>query len=208
MLKNKIWLVFILKTCLLAAGSETIGQTWGFAEQNALDNIYEHINKNKDEISKRLEASKEKMRQSAKNYKAPNLVSLPRTTKANIYYPDMTYTLEFDIKDKDGHTIIPKGRSYNIADYAKLPYKILVIDGTDKLQMDWYLKSQYAKAIDTQIMTINGTVSYMQSKINFRPFFYFDKRLVDRFQIKTVPSLIEQVGNKIKVTQILVEGAK
>jgi len=199
--------LIIFAVSLLNAGKPvTLGQTWKFAEKNMLDEIQEHIANNKEQIEIRIKDAKAKLQVSAENYKAKNLEKLPKTTKADVYYPSMQYSLEADIKDQKGNILYPKGYSYNISDFLKLPYKIIVIDATDKAQVEWYLNSAYAKAIDAQIMTVDGTISYLRGAIKNRPFFYFNKKMVERFDIKTVPSVIEQEGKRIKVTQIVVQG--
>ena len=201
-------LILLLPILLTAGQTITLGQTWNFAEKNALDEIQEHLQKNKAEIEKKAKEAKAKIEQSAKDYKAPNLVKLPRSAKNDIFYPDMKYSLEFDIKDRLGNVVYPKGYTYNITDYVKLPYTMIVIDATDKVQLDWFKKSEYSKAINCQLLTIDGNVTYMHDHIKNRPFFYFNKQMIDRFAVKAVPSVISQEGKKVIVKQIAMVSEK
>lgn len=198
---KKISLSITFTSLLLAQNLPIEGQTWPFAEKNAIEEIKSVYSRDKDIVDARMKKAKEESLEKLKHYKAPNTVSLPRATKDNVFFPNMVYTLDRDLRNADGKLLYPKGFSFNIMDYTNLGMKIVIFDPTDKEQMEWFQKTSYAKSLTDMVLISDGEVFEVNKKIT-RPLYYLSKPIVDRFGLKHTPCIVEQEGNKIKVTEL------
>lgn len=198
---KKISFMILLSTCAFAQILPVEGETWPFAEKNAVQELKGIAERDKDIINARMDKAKTEATEKFKHYKAPNAVSLPTASKDSIYYPDMKYTLEDDIRDANGKLLYPKGFTFNIMDYTALNMKIIIFDPTVKSQMEWFNKSGYATSLTDMVLITDGEAFDVIDKIK-RPVFYLTKPIVDRFKLKFAPCVIEQDGKKIKITEI------
>lgn len=119
---------------------------------------------------------------------------IEKAKKDNAYYVDPSYTLEQDIRDNEGRTVIEKGTEINPADYAPLG-KYVVIDGNDAQQVRFAMDQK-----PRQIIIVSGNIAELSKKYGIR-FFRADEHLVAAFHIKRVPAIIEQHGRHIRVTE-------
>lgn len=206
-----IGLFCIILTCLSVicptfCSAKTIGvvgQTYSITEKDALSEMQERAN-NVD-WSKTLD--KKKAEKQVKNYKPKNLKSLPRAVADKVYSVDMTYTLDMDIKDANGSLVYPKGYTFNPLQYVSLPNNLVFINGDDKLQIEWFMSSEYAKDINTMLMLTDGNYYNVNKKLKI-PVYYATSDMLDRFGIRAVPSVARQSGDVMEVRQFDVQKKK
>ena len=182
----------------------TYGKTYPFAEKDFLSDIHSYIKNNKKEIKKRLDKISKKMKKKIKNFKPENIDPLTPATKDRVFYPDMRYTLQYDIKDQYGKIIYPKGYTFNPTKYVKLSYGIVVINANRKKEVEWLLKSPYIHTIAYRIFLTDGSWYEMYKKLN-QPVFYALPVVEKRFKLKHTPSIITQIGSKIQVKEICID---
>ena len=103
----------------------------------------------------------------------------------------MTYVVPDDIKDTNGRIMYPKGYKFNPADYVRMTQTIVIIDATNKLQIAWAKKNKYFDDMKYMVLLNDGNAYEMQKDYK-NTFYYIDK----------TPSLVQQVGNKIQVSEI------
>ena len=178
------------------------GKTYDFAEKNLLDEIQQYIKDNKSKINKQLNIYKKQAKSKIDTYK-PQSIKLPMATKTRVFYPDMTYKSEFDIKDQNGNILYPKGFKVNPLKYVTLPYEIIVIDATIPQQIKW-LKKQFLNTTKYKIMLSDGNYKDVSKDLN-QPVFYLTSKIIDRFKLKKTPSIIKQIGQKIEVKEVYLE---
>ena len=187
--------IFNLTIICLLLGSNTyaevvnIGQTYQVNEKSALEEIKQRAEKvnwkevvNKDLIDKAYN----KLR-----------IALPRvnTNHKRNYIP--FYVLEKDITDAQGNTLYPKGFRYNPLDYMFTPGRIIII-GDHVEDIEWLKTNRRA---GDQIITAGGDVRLLARDHNITAFFYQPK-MRERLGVERVPSLIEQVNNQFKITEV------
>lgn len=197
-------LISFLTLNLLVANNKielNLGQTYEFAERDMIELIYEHIDKNKDEINARLDSERDKSKEKIKNFKPKGLKPLEPAMQDNTFYPPLEYTLKNDIVGADGRVIYKKGYTFNPADYVKIHYAMIVIDGTNESEIEWLKKSDYLNSIAYRILLSDGNYYEMMKEFK-QEIFYLMPEIRTKFQIQKTPSIIKQVGNKIEVKEI------
>ena len=174
-----------------------LGRTYSIVERDALEEIQERAKAvNWEKAFNRKDAKKK-----IKNYKPRNLSKLPRALENKAFLVDMTYTLDIDIPDGKGNILYPKGYTFNPLEYVQVPNTIVVIDGTDKEQVEWFSKSNYANDYNTTFMISDGSYYDLMKKFK-RPVYFADDRIIDRLKLKAVPSIIRQKDKYMEVCEV------
>ncbi len=111
------------------------------------------------------------------------------------YYINPELVLEEDIVDHKGNVLFSKGTVFNPADYVPLTGKYIFIDGKDNDQVLYALAGDFRKIILT-----SGDLLELSKKHRHR-FYFINDSLIERFQIKRVPSILEQEGRLLRVSE-------
>ncbi len=181
----------------------TSGATYPITEKDALTEMQERAK----QVDWEKAIKKDKMEKAIKDFKPGGIKQLPRAADSRVFHVDMTYTLEVDIKDKDGNVLYPKGFVFNPLDYIHNPGTIfVVINGADPSQVNWFKKSRYVSDPSVTLMITDGSY-YEMSKQLKRPVFYAIHGVIERFELQYVPSIIQQKGRFMEVNEIDVDKA-
>jgi len=214
---RKIALSIIASMMMLYASPDNelfIGDTREFAEKDMLEAIQQHIEDNKPQIMQRVEEEKEKAKEKIKNYQPKGLIALEPAQKDRVFNPDMSYTLDKDIADAEGKIIYKKGFTFNPLEYTKLSYGIVVINGKNREEVEWFKNSKYANTIAYRLLITDGSYYDLIKELN-QQVFYCLPEITQRFKLEHTPSIVVQKGNKMEVTELCLscktkkeEGAK
>lgn len=117
-----------------------------------------------------------------------------KAEKDRVFYIDPAYTVSEDVKDAEGRIVVKKGTVIHPADYAALG-RYVVIDGTDEKEIAFALKEKPAKVI-----IVAGDPLELSRKHKTR-FFAADDSLVYGFRLEKTPSIVEQEGRYVRVTE-------
>ncbi|KIM05901.1 MAG: chromosome segregation protein ParM [Sulfurovum sp. AS07-7] len=177
-----------------------IGDTHEFAEKDMLDAIRQHIEDNKPQIMDRLEKEKERLKEKVKNYQPEGLIPLEPALKDRVFYPDMSYTLDKDIMDAEGRIIYQKGFTFNPLEYTKLNYGIIIINGKNREEVEWFKNSKYANTIAYRLFITDGSYYDLIKELN-QQVFYCLPEITQRFKLEHTPSIVVQKGNKMEVSE-------
>jgi len=175
----------------------TFGATYQIAEQ---DNLIE-IKKRAAQINWDKYFNPDNIESMLSNYR-PDLIKLPRAKRNQTYLVDISYTLKMDIPDGKGGILYPKGYTFNPLDYIAFTKTLIVFDGTDPEQIEWAEK--YIKSIYVIPLITDGSFYDLSAKLQ-RPVFYATVDIIQRFQIKKVPSIIKQNGKYMEIRQIEIQ---
>lgn len=193
-------LLAILCTLLLNATTIKeyhLGKTYDFKEQDLTElmkNTIANANINVEEIRNKF---KERMQ----NYKPSNLQKLKTATKDRTRQFKVFYKLENDISNGAGGFIYYKNYIYNILDYIQLKHKYIVINATDEKELRWLKQSKYVNDENYQILLVDG--SYYELSKELKKLVYFmPYGFKERARLEYTVSIVEQVGNELKVTEI------
>jgi len=195
-----IFLIAVLPLPALAKNLGTIGATYSIVERDALQEIEERA----AQVDWKKLFDKEKNEERIKNYKPKDVVRLARATRDSVRKVDISYTLEFDIHDEKGNILYPKGFTFNPLDYIVNPRTYVVINGSDRLQVEWFKKSSYIKDVNTVLWITDGNYYDLATDLG-RAVFYANSLIVERFNLMAVPCVIVQKGNLLEVTEVDVE---
>jgi len=178
----------------------SIGVTYEIKEKDALEEIISRARR----INWKEIFDKNHFRRMVERYRPAGLKILPPARKNRVFKVDMTYTLEFDIKDKDGNIIYPKGYTFNPLDYMHYPYTIVVINPNREKELEWFKKSIYYRDPNVMFMVTDG-VPYRLMKELKRPVFYATSSVIERLNLKHTPSVAKQKGQYMEVREYAVE---
>jgi conjugal transfer pilus assembly protein TraW len=144
--------------------------------------------------------NREKMTRKIREYKPKELVKLPAAGQPRSFLADMSYTLDMDIPDGKGGILYPKGYTFNPLDYVRLERTLVIINGNDKRQVEWFRSSPWNKDMNAMLLLTDGSYYTLGERLK-RPVFYADKLLVTRLKLQAVPSVAVQKGRFIEVRE-------
>lgn len=112
---------------------------------------------------------------------------------------DPTITVDADIKDDKGRTIIARGTRVNPLDTVPLRAPLVFLDGDDARQVDWAIAG-YGRTSAKFILVGGAPLELMKAR---QRRFYFDQggKLTAHFAIRAVPAVVEQQGRQLLVTE-------
>ena len=172
----------------------TYGITYQISEKDALSEI--------EARARQVDWNKVLDKKKVENYQGPpDRMSLPRAKKSRSFLVDMTYTTEIDVPDGKGGILYPKGYTFNPLDYVTYPKTLVVINGSDPEQVKWLAGSEYDKRLDVMLLLTEGNFKTVAKKVS-RPVFYADRKIIERFKLQGVPSIIRQNGRLMEVTEV------
>ncbi len=106
-----------------------------------------------------------------------------------------------DVPDGKGGILYPKGYTFIPLEYVVYPKSIVIINGNDPEQLQWFVSSEYATRLDVTLLLTEGRHPVVAKRLN-RPLFYADRKIIDRFRLKAVPSIVRQKGRFMEVSEI------
>lgn len=173
---------------------EAAGETYPVLEENILVELKQQVMKAdqlRNEIRKQIGA-----------YQPGSIPRLPRTTQDRTFTVDMTYTVEEDITDGAGRVFYPKGFRFNPLKYVSMPGGLLIIDGDDPRQVEWFNNSPYSRDRRVRLLLSNGRASELIDRLK-RPVFYLTEDIAKRLQLAAVPALVIQQEQMLQVREIV-----
>jgi conjugal transfer pilus assembly protein TraW len=176
-----------------------VGKTYPIAERDASEELKERVRS--VNWQKLLEKNGiERIRR----YKPDTAQSLPRATENQVRMVSMNYTLEFDITDGKGNVIYPKGYTFNPLDFMTYTRTIVVLNGADRDQVEWFKKSPYYKKSNVMVLITDGNYYDLSGELG-QPVYFAHEKIVARLQLRHVPSVATQKKRMMEVSEIDVD---
>jgi len=104
------------------------------------------------------------------------------------------FSLSFDIPDKDGNVLYPKGYTFNPLEYMTLPQRLIVVNES---QLDW----AFSVHETGDMILLSGGNPLKAFRQHNRPIFKLEEQIRDRFDLQVVPSIVRQVGKKMVIEE-------
>jgi type-F conjugative transfer system pilin assembly protein TrbC len=117
-----------------------------------------------------------------------------KADKDNVFHVDPSHTVEKEIKDQSGAIIVKKGTTVNPSDYTSLG-KYVFINGNDPKEVEYAMSLK-----PQQIILVAGNPVKLSKKYGM-PFYVANDELVHGLGLSRTPSIIEQNGRLIRVTE-------
>jgi len=179
------------------AQTSTIGRTWPIAEPDALAEIEAKARTLTADMSAKFGP-----RSSWSAMKAAPLAQATRSQRRSVV---PFYMLDSEIRLPDGTLLYPKGYTFNPLSYVTLPQRLVVVHPHD---LGWALKE--ARPADFILLTADtghGPDPLTLSERSGRTLFILEARVKERLGLTVAPVIIEQVGQKLELTEVRLDRA-
>ena len=173
----------------------TVGETYPVIESDVVAEL-------RQEAAKLATKNKLPLSRQMKTYQPANLHPLPRATENRSFPVDMSYSLNQDLLDGQDNLLYAKGYTFNPLDYIAFPGGLVVIDGADPVQIEWFKKTPYAGNYRAKLLLSNGSAFELTEKLK-RPVFYLTSDIAERLRLEAVPSIVVQKENKMLVQEVM-----
>ena len=185
---------FVMASPVSAKNLGAVGTTYTIAEPDIVEEIRAKVDHEK--LAKFMEEQRQQ-------YKPKDIYALPTASADRTFFVDMTYTLDHDIPDENGEIMYKRGLTWNPLDYVS-PHNLLVINGEDEKQVEWFEKSPYYKNLQIKLLLSAGFAAPLVKQLN-RPVFYLTKPIVERLKLSAAPCVITQQEKKMVVQEVKID---
>ena len=199
-LRTIICLMLLLAPCMGKAGEvkelEPVGAVYPIVEPNIVDEMKQRA---------ALHPFDPKIAQEEyAHYQPKNMHKLPRATVDRTTAVDVTYTLDHDLLDQHGRVLYKKGFAFNPLDYGGLSGGLVIIDGSDPGQVEWYKKTPYAQNRRAILLLAGGYAPILKDELK-RPVYYLTKEIAARLHIQAAPSVVVQENKMLTLREVKIE---
>jgi len=177
----------------------TYGAVYPIAEPDALYELKAKAAK----VDWRKLFNRDRMTGKIRGYRPKDLLKLPVARHDRAFLVDMTYTLDRDIPDGKGGILYQKGYTFNPLDYIGFNRALVIIDGSDRKQVEWFQRSPWRKDMNAMLLLSGGSWSKIGERLK-RPVFYADRLMVTRLKLQAVPSVAVRTGRFMEVREYAV----
>jgi conjugal transfer pilus assembly protein TraW len=191
-LLSALWII-TCATQVLAAHTrlEPVGRTYPIVEQDITKELQQ----------KATTIDLDALFNTHNRYQPPNLHPLPRTASDRVFTVDLTHTLDHDIKDSQGNLLYPQGFTFNPLQHAGLSGGLVVIDGSDLQQVEWFKGSPYFQNQRAILLLSGGYAAEVKQELK-SPVYYLTHGIAARLQLKAAPSVVVEQDNKLTVREV------
>ena len=174
----------------------TIGAVYPIAEPDALAEMKAKAAR----VDWKKYLDREKLTRRIREFRPKDLVRLPAAGHDRTFLVDMSFTLDMDIPDGKGGILYPRGFTFNPLDFVSFNRTLVIIDGSDKRQVEWFRRSAWQGDVKAMLLLTGGSWYGVEEKLK-RPVFYAEKILVTRLGLRAVPSVAVQKGRFMEVRE-------
>lgn len=197
-IKN-ILIVLMLCSSLVQAETrklEPVGKVYPIAEPNIIDEMKQQAeNHPTDSKAARDEYFR---------YQPKDLHKLPRAIEDRSAVIDMTHTLDHDLVDQQGRILYKKGFAFNPLNFSAFPGGLVIIDGSDREQVEWFTKSPYAENRRAILLISDGYAPLLRNELK-RPVYYLTSQIAKRLRLQATPSIVVQEGKALALREVSIE---
>lgn len=190
--------VMLASAAAHAAGPRSIlGQTFSIAEPDLME-----------EIKRRAASTDWKammQRKDPSTFSAFQTANLPPTASPASFLFDPTYTLPQHVVDGRGTVLYPAGTTINVYERRKFPGRTIVISPTIE-HFKWLNEVAKPTAQDKVLMA-GANMLDVQQLAGANRVYALDARIIERFGLRSVPSIVQQEGTLLRVQEFVIAEA-
>ena len=214
MKRNAVLLVAAALVIVTAAGSPipatakdlgVRGATWRVAEPDLLEAIEARLlgMERSGEMARLEREARERARRGLEEPEPVPGIASAREERSRLFDPGITVAR--DIRTPDGTLLAAAGTRVNPLERMTLSRDLVFVDGRRGAEIAWALARETEGARPARIVLLAGRPLELMRR--HRRAFFFDQggRLAARFGIAATPSLVEQAGVQLRITEIPVE---
>ena len=192
-----IWMMISYSLTAVSKDLGSFGKVYKIQEEDAL----ELVEKSASKVNFSDWMQSQKIRERIENYQPKNFLVLPKVEESQVRMVDVSEILRMDIPNPKGGILYPKGTRINPLHYVFLPSILVFFDGFDPKQVDWFESVLAFKKIQVMVLLNQGKYGEISNKIK-KPVYFADARILNRLQVKRLPSIVTQVGSLMRVEEI------
>lgn len=181
-------------TALSAAEHHNIGQTFPISEPDVLDEIKQRAAARDWQSLLR--------RHDPTTFSGFHSASLPPAEADASFLFDPTYTLPRNVTDAKGQVIYPAGTTINVYERRTFPGRTIVVLPT-VAHFRW-LRDVAKPTHQDKVLISGGSVLDARRAFQDVRLYALDKRVIERFGLRAVPTIVQQEGIQLRVTEYLV----
>jgi len=197
---GSLLLLIALKGAAYAKDLGVVGATYPVSEKDALQEIEDRAR----QINWSEHFNKDEVKKVVTNFKPQDITALKTTERNTTFTVDITYILEHDIPDGKGGILYPKGYTFNPLDYVVFTNTLVLINGSDRRQVEWFKTSAYYKDHKVMLLITEGSFKELSEELK-RPVYYAKREIVERFKLRAVPSIVVQKNRQMEVKEIAIK---
>ncbi len=178
------------------------GATWPVAEPDLLEEIETRLIElqRSGELARLEDEARTRARQSLEEPEPVPGIASAREQRNRLFDPSISVAQ--DIRTADGTLIAAAGTRVNPLERLPLTRDLLFVDGRREAEIAWALARERKGGRPAKIVLVAGRPLDLMRR-HRRPFF-FDTggRLAARFGIAATPTLVEQDGTMLRITEV------
>jgi hypothetical protein len=175
--------------------SKEFGKTYDIAEPDAYEEILNAVKKIDFERYKKV------LQERVRELTVVNEFNLSYAKETKTRYYEPRYELPFDIKDAEGRVIYPQGFTFNPLQYMSLYGTFVFFDAGNTLHLLFLRNGGYTKRLDVMFIAVKGDIMKAEKLLGV-PVYKATKSILERFDVKRVPSIIRQNGKYLEITEV------
>lgn len=174
------------------------GRVYEIKERDALEEIEGKLREKKEEI---VSLMKKRTEARLKSMLSPDFGSvLPHVKERRVWSFSPEVSLPFDIRDHRGNVLYQKGYKLNPLHYIVLPFSIIFTNLNDDKVLEC-LKKEVDLGMSVIIVT-KGDILSLTKKYPQYAIYPASEHLINLFQVKRVPSIVRQRGEKFEILEL------
>ena len=128
--------------------------------------------------------------------------SISVATENRTWRFDPSITLPYDLHDHEGRLVVQAGTTINPLKTISLHHTLIFFDGDNPDQIIVVKNAETTFKGKTKLILVKGSVSDNEKRFNKPIYFDQEGRLVNKFNIKHVPAIVEQDGLYLKISEV------
>ena len=178
------------------------GATWPVAEPDLLAQIEARLREmeRSGALARLEDEARERSRMKLEEPDPVPGIAPAREERSRLFDPAITVAR--DVRTADGALIAAAGTRVNPLERVTLARGLLFVDGRREAEIAWALAREEESGRPAKIVLLAGRPLELMRQ--YRRSFFFDRggRLAARFGLRFTPSLVEQAGSQMRITEI------
>jgi len=174
------------------------GRVYEIKERDALEEIEDRLREKEGEI---ISMMRKRTEERLKSMLSPDFSSvLPHVKERRVWSFSPEISLPFDIRDHRGNVLYRKGYKLNPLHYMVLPFSIVFTNLNDDKVLEC-LKKEVDLGTSVILVTKGDVLSLMKRYPQYA-IYPASEYLINLFQVKRVPSIVRQRGEKFEILEL------
>ena len=137
----------------------------------------------------------------------PAVKGIVKATQHREYSIDPSIVVPYDLKDHEGRVFQRAGTRFTPLGSKPLQTKLVFIQGEDESQVKWVQEMFFDHDIKVKVILVSGAPFELMKSWDKPVFFDQGGVITAKLEIKAVPAVVEQEGQHLKISEIVLKEA-